>query len=94
MKLAVIGFALILSACNAHALRQILVHAPEPELAANQMRMQFDCTENGLVIFEGFPDIVRAHPVMIDHTDAPGISTVKDNASHSRFAPCQANLTL
>jgi len=94
IKLSVIGLALFLSACNAHALRQILVPAPEPEFATNDGRLQFDCTENGLVIFEGFPDIVRAHPLMVSNEGAVGNSSTaqQHNADRSRFAPCKADL--
>lgn len=49
------ALVLILSACNAHALRGML--EPEAAPAAQFSRLQFNCTAGGLFIFEDFPDL-------------------------------------
>lgn len=98
IKLSIVGLALMLSACNAHSLRQILVSAPEPELAPSYSRIQFNCTENGFYIFEGFPDIVKAHPIMtVDEQSANNLgegTPVNNSSDLSTPAPCQAALSL
>jgi len=65
-KWIVVTLALVLSGCSAHALKMMLTPAQLPE--AHISRMQFDCTEAGLFIFEDFPDIVQSHPLTISST--------------------------
>ena len=87
-----VGLALILSACNAHALRQKLVSAPASEPISDHIRMQFDCTENGLYIFEGFPDIVRAHPIMVNDNRAQASADKLTKNSAGRSSECLVQL--
>jgi len=73
-----ICMVLILSACNAHALRQAFT--PEPTRVASHSRMQFNCTANGLFIFEDFPDLLTARtPEHSVQSDEGQISAVKRN---------------
>lgn len=81
MKISgLVCLALVLSGCNLYAFRQILASEPVP--IASVSHVQIDCTANGLSIFEGFPQIVRSHPITISSLNSTtGLSSSERNSA-------------